>query len=41
VIDYTRADAATDSEADEIVKTAELKDLVEGWVESKCPNLKP
>jgi SAV_6107-like HEPN len=42
VIDYTRAHVATDSEADEILKMAtEFNDLVEGWIESKFPNLKP
>jgi len=39
-IDYTRA-VATESEADELVKMAtELNELVEGWIESKFPNLK-
>ncbi len=42
VIDYTRAHVATESEADEIVKMAtEFNDLVEGWIASKFPNLKP
>jgi hypothetical protein len=41
VIDYTRAQVATDSEADEIVKMAtEFNELVEGWIESKFPSLK-
>ena len=42
VIDYTRAHVATESEADEIVKMAtEFNHLVEGWIASKFPNLKP
>jgi uncharacterized protein (UPF0332 family) len=42
VIDYTRAHVATDSEADEIVKMAtDFNHLVEGWIQSKFPNLKP
>jgi hypothetical protein len=41
VIDYTRAQVATDSEADEIVKMATaFNELVEGWIASKFPSLK-
>jgi hypothetical protein len=40
-IDYTRAQVATDSEADEIVKMAtEFNERVESWIESKFPSLK-
>jgi hypothetical protein len=42
VIDYTRSHVATDTEADEIVKKArEFYDLVEGWINSHHPTLKP
>jgi hypothetical protein len=41
VIDYSRSHVATDSEADEIVaKAREFYELVEGWIESKFPNLR-
>ena len=41
VIDYTRSQVATDSEADEIVKkTTEFYELVETWIDSKLPHLK-
>ena len=41
VIDYTRSHVATETEATEIVKKAtEFDGFVEGWIESKFPNLK-
>jgi hypothetical protein len=41
VIDYTRSHVATETEATEIVKRAtEFDEFVEGWIESKFPNLK-
>lgn len=41
VIDYTRSDVASDSEADELVKMArEFDALVETWIGAKFPNLK-
>lgn len=40
VIDYTRSDVASDSEADELVKMArEFDALVETWIGAKFPNL--
>ena len=40
-IDYTRAQVATDSEADEIVKMATaFNELVEGWIAAKFQSLK-
>lgn len=42
VIDYTRSHVATDSEAGEIVeKATEFYEVVEHWIGSKLPNLKP
>jgi hypothetical protein len=41
VIDYTRAQVATDTETEEIVEKArEFYEFVEGWISSKFPNLK-
>ena len=41
VIDYTRSHVVTDTEAKEILEKArEFYDLVEGWIDSKFPNLK-
>ena len=41
VIDYTRAQVATDTETAEIVeKAAEFYEFVEAWIDSKFPNLK-
>jgi hypothetical protein len=41
VIDYTRSDVATDTEADEIVKKAsEFAEFVEAWIDTKYPLLK-
>ncbi len=41
VIDYTRSQVATDSEAEEIVnKAREVYELVEGWIKTKFPTLK-
>jgi hypothetical protein len=41
VIDYTRAQVATDTETREIVeKAAEFYQFVEGWISSKFRNLK-
>jgi hypothetical protein len=41
VIDYTRSQVATDSEADEIVaKAREFYDVVEAWIESRFPDLR-
>jgi hypothetical protein len=41
VIDYTRSQVATDTEADEIVnKAREFYSIVEAWIESKFPTLK-
>lgn len=41
VIDYTRSQVATNSEADENVRKAtEFYELVETWIESKFPALK-
>jgi hypothetical protein len=41
VIDYTRAQVATDSEAEEIVtKAKEFHELVETWMGSKFTRLK-
>jgi hypothetical protein len=40
VIDYTRAQVATDTETEEIVEKArEFYEFVEGWISSKFPNL--
>ena len=41
VIDYTRAQVATDTETEEIVEKArEFYEFVERWISSKFPNLK-
>ena len=41
VIDYTRSDVATDTEAEEILaKATEFYEFVEAWIASKFPNLK-
>ena len=41
VIDYTRSDVATETEAKEIVeKATEFYEFVEAWIDSKFPNLK-
>ena len=41
MIDYTRSHVATDTEAKETVeKATEFYEFVEGWIESKFPNLK-
>jgi hypothetical protein len=41
VIDYTRSQVATDTEAKEIVdKATECRDFVERWIESNFPSLK-
>jgi len=41
VIDYTRAQVATDTETEEIVeKAAEFYEFVEAWIDSKFANLK-
>jgi hypothetical protein len=41
VIDYTRAQVATDSEADEIVRmTTEFNEFVESWIRSKFRSMK-
>lgn len=41
VIDYTRSDVATDSEADEIVRqAAAFYEFVEAWVDSTFPVLR-
>jgi hypothetical protein len=42
VIDYTRSHVATDTEADEIIRKAkEFYELVETWIESNFPNMRP
>jgi uncharacterized protein (UPF0332 family) len=41
VIDYTRSHVATETEAKEILgKATEFYEVVEGWIDSKFPNLK-
>lgn len=41
VIDYTRSHVATDTEAKEILeKATQFYEVVEGWIDSKFPNLK-
>jgi SAV_6107-like HEPN len=41
VIDYTRSQVATDSEASEIVQEAsEFYEFVETWIEGRFPNLR-
>lgn len=41
VIDYTRSHVATDTEAKELLKKAtEFYEVVEGWIDSKFPDLK-
>ncbi|CAN5804475.1 hypothetical protein BH24ACI5_BH24ACI5_06810 [soil metagenome] len=41
VIDYTRSQVATDTEAKEILKKAtEFYEVVEGWIDSAFPTLK-
>jgi hypothetical protein len=41
VIDYTRSDVATDTEADEIVDMAnEFAEFVEAWIDARFPHLK-
>lgn len=41
VIDYTRSDVATETEANEILeKATDFYELVEDWIDSKYPNLK-
>ncbi len=40
-IDYTRSHVATETEAEEILKTAtKFYEFVEGWIDSRFPNLK-
>ena len=41
VIDYTRSQVATDTEAKEILqKATEFYDVVEGWIDSRFPSFK-
>jgi uncharacterized protein (UPF0332 family) len=41
VIDYTRSHVATETEAQEVLeKATEFYEVVEGWIDSKFPNLR-